>query len=109
MEKNLLRLHDLNLSRLHDLNKRVAEARKRVEYLKKKRNALYLRKRTVDVQTWMLNNLVADACRGLKEMRRLRNNQGTLCLYLLCRIDQIELHHLMKSCSTASDEKLLIY
>ena len=109
MEKNLSRLHDLNLSRLHDLNKRVAEERKRVEYLKKKRNALYLRKRTVDVQTWMLNNLVADACRGLKEMRRLRNNQGTLCLYLLCRIDQIELHHLMKSCSTASDEKLLIY
>ena len=63
MEENLSRLHHLNLSRLHDLNKRVAEARKRVEYLKKKRNALYLRKRTVDVQTWMLNNLVDDACR----------------------------------------------
>ena len=98
MEKNLLRLHDLN--------KRVAEARKRVEYLKKKRTALYLRKRRVDVQTWMLNNLVDDACRDLKEMRRLRNNQGTLCLYLLCRIHQTEIHHLMKSCSTASNEKL---
>ena len=106
MEENLSRLHDLNLSRLHDLNKRVAGARKRVEYLKKKRNALNLRKRTVDVQTWMLNNLVDDACRGLKEMRRLRNNQGMLCLYLLCRIDQIEIHHLMKSCSTVSNEKL---
>ena len=60
MEKNLLRLHDLN--------KRVAVARKRsrVEYLKKKRTALYLRKRTVDVQTWMLNNFVGDACRDLK-------------------------------------------
>ena len=103
MEEDLSRLHDLNLSRLHDLNKRVAESRKRVEYLKKKRNALYLRKRIVDVQTWMLNNLVDDACRGLKEMRRL---PGTLCLYLLCRIDQIEIHHLMKSCSTASNEKL---
>ena len=96
-----------NLSRLHDLNKRVAEARKRVEYLMKKRNALYLRKRMVDVQTWMLNNLIDDACRGLKEMRKLRNNRGTLCLYLLCRIDRIELHLLMKSCiSTASNEKL---
>ena len=69
-----------NLSRLHDLNKHVAEARKRVEYLKKKRNALYLHKRMLDVQTWTLNNLVDDACRGLKKMRRLRNNQGTLCL-----------------------------
>ena len=46
MKENLSRLHDLNLSRLHDLNKRVAETRKKVEYLKKKRNALYLRKRT---------------------------------------------------------------
>ena len=55
-----------NLLRLHDLNKHVAEARKRVEYLKKKRTALYLRKRRVDVQTWMLNNLVDDACRDLK-------------------------------------------
>ena len=81
-----------NLLRLHGLNKRVAGARKRVEYMKTKRTALYLRKRTVDVQTWMLNSLVDDTCRGLKEMRRLRNNQGTLCLYLLCRIDQIELH-----------------
>ena len=81
-----------NLLRLHGLNKRVADARKRVEYLKTKRTALYLRKRKVDVQTWMLNSLVDDTCRGLKEMRRLRNNQGTLCLYLLCRIDQIELH-----------------
>ena len=72
--------------RLHDLNKRVAEARKRVKYLKKKRTALYLRERRDDAQTWMLNNLVDDACRDLKEMRRLRNNQGTLCLYLLCRI-----------------------
>ena len=95
-----------NLLRLHDLNKRVAEARKRVECLKKNRTALYLRKRRVDVQTWMLNNLVDDPCRDLKEMRRLRNNQGTLCLYLLCRIDQIEFHLLMKSCSTASNEKL---
>ena len=88
-----------NLSRLHDLNKRVAEARKRVEYLKKKRTALYLRKRRVDVQTWMLNNLVDGACHELKEMRRLRNNQGILCLYLLCRIDQTEIYLLMKSCS----------
>ena len=95
-----------NLLRLHDLNKRVAEARKRVEYLKKKRTALYLRKRRVDVQTWMLNILVDDACRDLQEMRRLSNNQGTLCLYLLCRIDQTEIHLLMKSCSTASNEKL---
>ena len=54
-----------NLSQLHDLNKRVAEARKRVEYLKKKRTALYFRKRRVDVQTWMLNNLVDGACREL--------------------------------------------
>ena len=69
-----------NLLRLYDLNKRVAEATKRVAYLKEKRTALYLRKRRVDVQT--------DACRDLKEMRRLRNNQGTLCLYLLCGIDQ---------------------
>ena len=92
--------------RLHDSNKRVAEARKRVEYLKKKRTALYLRKRRVDVQTWMLNNLVDDACRDLKEMRRLRNNQGTLCLYLLRRIHQTEIHLVMKSCSTASNEKL---
>ena len=81
-----------NLLRLHDLNKRVAEARKRVKYLKKKRNALYLCKRRVDVRTWMLNNLVDDACRDLKEMRRLRNNQGTLCLYSLCRVDQTEIH-----------------
>ena len=95
-----------NLLWSHDPNKRVVEARKRVEYLKKKRNALYLRNRTVGVQTWMLNNLVDDACRGLKEMRRLRNNHGTLCLYLLRRIDQIELHLLMKNCSTASNEKL---
>ena len=84
MEKNLLRLHDLN--------NRVAEGRKIVEYLKKKRTALYLRKRTVGVQTWMLNNLVDDACRDIKEVRRLRNNQGTLCLYLLRRIDQTEIH-----------------
>ena len=68
MEENLLQLHDL---------KCVAEARKRVEYLKKKRTVLYLRKRWVDVQTWVLNNLVDDACRDLKEMRRLRNKQGT--------------------------------
>ena len=88
-----------NLSRLHDLNKCVAEAGKGVEYLKKKRTALYLRKQRVDVQTWMLNNVVDGACRELKEMRRLRNNQGTLCLYLLCRIDQTEIHLLMKSCS----------
>ena len=54
----------------------------------------------------MLNNLADDACRGLKEMRRPRNNQGTLCLYLLCRMDQIEIHHVMKSCRTASNEKL---
>ena len=95
-----------NLLRLHDLNKRVAETRERVEYLKKKRTALYLRKRRIDVHTWMLNNLVDDACRecDLKEMRRLRNNQGMLCLYLLCRIDQTEIHLLMKSCSTASNE-----
>ena len=70
----------------------MAEAGKRDAYLKKKRTALYLRKRTVDVQTWMLNNLVDDACRNLKEIRRLRNNQGTLCLNLLCRIDQTEIH-----------------
>ena len=88
---------DENLLRLHDLNKHMAEARKRVEYLKKKWATLYLRKHRVDVQTWMLNNLVDDACRGLKEMRRLRNKQGTLCLYLLCRIDQTEIHLLMKS------------
>ena len=104
MEEDLSRLDDLNLSRLHDLNKRVAEARKRVEYLKKKRTALYLRTRRVDVQTWMLNNLVDGACRNLKEMRGLRNNQGTLCFYLLCRIEILPL--LMKSCSTASNEKL---
>ena len=54
MEKNLLQLHNLN--------KRVAEARKRVAYLKEKRTALCFRKRTVDVQTWMLNKLVDDAC-----------------------------------------------
>ena len=70
----------------------MAETRKRVEYLKKKRTALYLGKRRVDVQTWMLNKLVDDACCDLKEIRRLRNNQGTLCLYLLCRIDQIKIH-----------------
>ena len=81
-----------NLLRLHDLNKRVAEARKRVEYLKKKRTALYLPKRRVDLQTWTLNNLIDDACRALKEIRRLRNNQGTLCLYSLCRTDQTEIH-----------------
>ena len=63
--------------RLHDLNKRVAEARKRVEYLKKKGTTLYVFKRRVDVQTWMSNNLVDDACRDLKEIRRLRNNWGT--------------------------------
>ena len=84
MEKNLLLLHDLN--------KRVAEARKRVAYLKKKRTASYLRKRAVDVQTWMLNNSVDDACRDLKEIRRLRSNQGTLCLNSLCRIHQTEIH-----------------
>ena len=95
-----------NLLQLHDLNKRVAEARKRVEYLKKKTIALYLRKRRVDVQAWMLSNLVDGACRDVKEMRRLRNNQGTLCLYLLCKIDHKEIHLLMKSCSTASNEKL---
>ena len=59
MEKNFLRSHDLN--------KRVAEARKRDEYFKKKRTALYLCKRRV--------------------------------VYLLCRIDQTEIHLLMKSCS----------
>ena len=89
-------LMEENFLRLHDLNKRVAETRKRVEYLKKKRTALYLRTRRVDVQTWMLNNLVDGACRDLKEMRRLRNNQGTLCFYLLCRI---EIPLLMKSYS----------
>ena len=59
MEKNLLPLHDLN--------KRVAEVRKRVEYLKKKRAASYLRKRRVDYKpAWMLDNLVDDACRDLR-------------------------------------------
>ena len=81
-----------NLLRLHNLNKRVTENKKRVEYLKKRTTALYLRKKTVDVQTWMLNKLVDDACRDLREMRRLRNNQGTLCLYFLCWIDQTEIH-----------------
>ena len=65
-----------NFLRLHDLNKLLAEARERVGYLKKKRTALYLRKRRVDVQTWMLNSLVDDACRNLKEIRRLRNNHA---------------------------------
>ena len=74
-----------NFLRLHDLNKLVAEARKRVGYLKKKRTALYLRKRRVHVQTWMLNSLIDDACRNLKEIRRLRNNHGALCQSLLCR------------------------
>ena len=73
-----------NLLRLHDLNKLVAEARKTVEYLKKKRTAFYFRKRRVDVQTWILTCLVDDACRNLKEIRRLRNNRGTLCQSLLC-------------------------
>ena len=76
-------LMEENFLRLHDLNKRVAEARKRVGYLKKKRTALYLRKRRVDVQTWMLNSLVDDACRNLKEIRRLRNNWGTLLCSLV--------------------------
>ena len=89
-------LMEENFLRLHDLNKRVVEARKRVEFLKKKRTALYLRTWRVDVQTWMLNNLLDGACRDLKEMRRLRNNQGTQCFYLLCRI---EIPLLMKSCS----------
>ena len=75
-----------NLLRLHDLNKLVAEARKRVEYLKKNRTAFYFRKRRVDVQTWMLNSLVDDACRNLKEIRKLRNNWGTLCQSLLCTV-----------------------
>ena len=40
-----------NSLQLDELNKRVA--RKRVEYLKKRRAALYLRERRVDAQTWM--------------------------------------------------------
>ena len=89
MEENLLRLHDL---------KCVAEARKRVEYLKKKRTVYtFANGGLTCTSTWMLNNLVDGACRDLKEMRRLRNNQGTLCLYLLCRIDQIEIHLLIKA------------
>ena len=64
-----------NSLQLHELNKRVAEARKKVEYLKKKRTALYFRERRVDAQTWMLNNLVDDGCRDLDDIRKLRNNQ----------------------------------
>ena len=66
-----------NSLQLHELNKRVA--RKRVEYLKKRRAALYLRERRVDAQTWMWNNLVDDACCDLQEIGRLRNNQENLC------------------------------
>ena len=55
-----------NILRLQALNKLVTEARKRVEYLKERG--------LLDVQTWMLNNLVDDACCDLKEIRRLRNN-----------------------------------
>ena len=68
-----------NSLQLHELNKRVAEARKGVEYLKKKRTALYLSERRVDAQTWMLNNLVNDACSDLKDIRRQRNNQENVC------------------------------
>ena len=39
-------------------------------------------------------------------MRRLRNSQGTLCLYLLCRIDKKEIHLLMKSCSIMQESIL---
>ena len=60
-----------NILRLQELNKLVAEARKRVGYLKKKKTGLYLREGKVDIETWMLNNLVNDACRDLKEIRRL--------------------------------------
>ena len=61
-----------NITRLREFSKLVAEARKRVEYSKKKRTLLRLRKQGVDVQIWMLNNLVDDACRD----QRLRDNQG---------------------------------
>ena len=47
--------------RLQEQNKLVAEARKMVEYLRIKRTALYFRERRVDMQTWMLNNLVDNA------------------------------------------------
>ena len=53
----------------------MAEATEEVEYSKKKRTVLYLRERRVDAQTWILNNLVDDACRDLKEIRRLKNNE----------------------------------
>ena len=60
-----------SLLRFDDLNKLVEETRKRVEYLKKKRTALYLRKRRIDVQTWMLNSLADDAWHNLIEIRKL--------------------------------------
>ena len=94
-----------NFLRLHDLNKRVAEARKRVVYLKKKRTALYLRKRRVDVQTWMLNSMVDDACRNLKEIRRLRNNWGTLCQSLLCRKLALSVAH--DICQNVCEKELI--
>ena len=53
--------------RLQELKKLVAEARKMVEYLEKKGTALYLRERRVDVQTWMLNNLIDNAYRDVCE------------------------------------------
>ena len=95
-----------NISRLQELNKLVAEARKRVECLKKKRTALYLREQRVDVQTWMLNNLVDDACRDLEEIRRLRNNQGTLCQGLLCR--KLALFIARDICQKVCEKELII-
>ena len=94
-----------NFLRLHDLNKRVAEARKRVGYLKKKRTALYLRKRRVDVQTYMLNSLVDDACRNLKEIRRLRNNWGALCQSLLCKTLSLSVAH--DICQNVCEKELI--
>ena len=98
-------LMEENFLRLHDLNKRVAEATKRVGYLKKKRTALYLRKRRVDVQTWMLNSLVDDACRNLKEIRRLRNNHGALCQSLLCRKLALSIAH--NICQNVCEKELI--
>ena len=98
-------LMEENFLQIHDLNKRVAEARKRVGYLKKKRTALYLRKRRVDEQTWMLNSLVDDSCRNLKEIRRLRNNWGTLCQSLLCRTLALSVAH--DICQNVCEKELI--
>ena len=77
-----------NTLRLQELNKLVAEARKMVEYLRIKRTALYFRERRVDMQTWMLNNLVDDACcdltKKLEDLETTRERCVRVCRKLAC-------------------------